>query len=113
MGGKSVGDKVRGIKNDNEKYQPLSPMELHGRRQIFTNEKEITRENVVQVLNDALKIHNRNRAEIVYLEKYLRGIQPILDRVKVNNVEICSKTVVNIANEIVTFKSSEFAGEPI
>ena len=108
-----MGDKVRGIKNDNEKYQPLSPMELHGRRQIFTNEKEITRENVVQVLNDALKIHNRNRAEIVYLEKYLRGIQPILDRVKVNNVEICSKTVVNIANEIVTFKSSEFAGEPI
>lgn len=88
-------------------------MSLHGRRQIFTNETEITRDNVADVLNKALMVHNRNRSEEIYLEKYLRGIQPILERIKINNAEICSKTVVNIANQIVTFKTAEFAGEPI
>ena len=68
---------------------------------------------MVSVLNDALKTHRRNRSEEVYLEKYLRGIQPILDRVKVYNNEINNKVVVNIANQIVTFKTSEFAGEPV
>lgn len=87
--------------------------DLHGRRQIFTSEKEITRENVIDVLQKALTVHNKNRAEIIYLQKYERGIQPILRRNKQYNAEINNKIVVNLANEIVTFKASEFAGEPI
>ena len=86
---------------------------LHGRRQIFTGEKEITRKNVLQVLQKALSVHNLNRREILFLKDYERGIQPILERTKQVNAEINNKIVVNIANEIVTFKSSEFAGEPI
>ena len=106
-----MSDIVRGIKNSNEDtYTPA--MELHGRRQIFTDE-EIASENIIRVLNKALSVHNRNRAEEVYLEKYLRGIQPILDRVKQYNAEINNKICVNVANSIVTFKTSEFAGEPI
>ena len=88
-------------------------MQLNGRRQIFTGEKVITRANIIQVINEALKTHAKNRTEIVYLEKYLRGIQPILDRVKVVNGEINNKVVVNIASQIVTFKTANFAGEPI
>lgn len=91
----------------------VEPGLLKGRRQIFTNETEITRENVVRVLEKALAVHLHNRAEIIYLENYLRGVQPILQRVKQVNGEINNKIVVNIANEIVTFKTSEFAGEPI
>ena len=87
--------------------------DLHGRRPIFTNETVINRGNVINALNDALMVHSRNRAEEVYLEKYLRGIQPILSRVKAYNDYVCNRTVVNIANEIVTFKTAEFAGEPI
>ena len=87
--------------------------ELHGRRQIFTGEKEITRENVIPVLQKALGVHALNRREILYLKKYNRGIQPILNRSKQYNAEINNKVIVNIANEIVVFKSSEFAGEPI
>lgn len=87
--------------------------DLHGRRQIFTSEKEITRENVIDVLQKALTVHNKNRREIIYLQKYERGIQPILRRSKQYNAEINNKIVVNLANEIVTFKASEFAGEPI
>lgn len=86
---------------------------MHGRRVIYTSEKEITRENVLDVLSKALAVHRANREEEIYLEKYIRGVQPILDRVKTVNAEINNKIVVNIANEIVTFKTSEFAGEPI
>ena len=104
--------KVRGIKNNNEDgYIPQR--ELRGRKQIFTNETKITRGNVLKVLNDALPKHQKNRSDEVYLEKFIRGIQPILDRVKQYNDYVCNRTVVNIANEIVTFKTAEFAGEPI
>ena len=87
--------------------------ELHGRRKIFTGEKEITRDNVIDVLQKALATHEKNRREIIYLQNYERGIQPILQRHKQNNAEINNKIVENIAQEIVTFKESEFAGEPI
>ena len=87
--------------------------ELHGRRQIFTGEKEITKDNVIDVLTKALGVHEKNRREIIYLQKYERGIQPVLERTKNYNAEINNKVVVNIANEIITFKEAEFAGEPI
>lgn len=86
---------------------------LHGRRQIFTNEREITRDNVLDVLGKAMPVHLMNRHEIAYLEKYCRGIQPIMHRTKEYHSEINNKVVVNIANQIVTFKTAEFAGEPI
>ena len=86
---------------------------LHGRRQIFTSEKKITRKNVIAVLEKALSVHAKNRREIRFLQKYEKGEQPILDRTKQYNAEINNKVVVNIANEIITFKEAEFAGEPI
>ena len=106
---------LQGIKNSNENntYSVISPYDMHGRRQIFTNETVIHSGNILQVLNEALQIHAQNRSEEEYLEKYLRGIQPILGRVKVYHNEINNKVVVNVANQIVTFKTSEFAGEPI
>lgn len=107
--------KLRGLKSstDDNAYADMPPKQLHGRRQIFTNESEITDENLLEVLNKALVVHNRNRLEEVYLEKYLRGIQPILERIKKYHSEINNKIVVNVANQIVTFKTAEFAGEPI
>ena len=86
---------------------------LHGRRQIFTSEKEITRENVIEVLQKALTVHKLNRREIIYLQRYERGWQPIENRTKQYNDYVNNKIVVNIANEIITFKEAEFAGEPI
>lgn len=87
--------------------------EMHGRRVPYTSESEITPENVISVLNRAMTVHLKNRREEKYLRDYLRGWQPILARVKQYNAEINNKVVVNIANEIVTFKTSEFAGKPI
>lgn len=91
----------------------VEPHSFRGRRVIYTNEEKITRENVIDVLEKALAVHQHNRREEIYLQNYLRGVQPILNRVKQVNGEINNKIVVNIANEIVTFKTSEFAGEPI
>ena len=101
------------IRSERDVVAGIAPVPLTGRRQIFTGEKVITQSNVLDVLAKAVPVHLQNQAEIVFLQKYLRGIQPILYRKKANEDEINNKIVVNIANEIVTFKASEFAGEPI
>lgn len=86
---------------------------LHGRRVIYSGEERVTRENVIDILQKALPVHELNRQEEIYLMNYNKGIQPILSRTKQNNAEINNKIVVNLASSITTFKSSEFAGEPI
>ena len=98
---------------ENELVRRGESPKLHGRRQIFTGESVITDDNVIDVLEKALPVHRINRAEEMYLYDYMRGIQPILWRTKVYNQEINNKIVINLANQIVNFKSSEFAGEPI
>ena len=98
---------------ENELVRRGESPKLHGRRQIFTGESVITDDNVIDVLEKALPVHRINRAEEIYLHDYMRGIQPILWRTKVYNQEINNKIVINLANQIVNFKSSEFAGEPI
>lgn len=86
---------------------------LRGRRQILSSENEITDENVIDVLNKVLPIHLINRREEIWLKRYERGQQPILFRRKTYNDHINNTLVVNIANEIIAFKTSAFAGEPI
>ena len=110
-----MGEEVitSGIKSSSENYTPMPPMRLHGRRVLYTNESEINAGNVMDVLNKVLPRHLMNRAEMVYLEKYLRGIQPVLNRTKVYHEEINNKVVVNMANQIVAFKTAEFAGQEI
>lgn len=87
--------------------------EFKGRRMIRTDAKEVTAENILEVLQRSLNKHNVNRAEINYLWKYYRGIQPILNRTKDVRPEICNKIVENRANEIVSFKSGYLMGEPL
>ncbi len=80
-------------------------MRLQGRRPIYTSEKAITRDNVLKVLEKAMSIHSVNRSEIVYLQRYEKGVQPILHRVKEVRPEINNRVVENHANEIKTFYS--------
>ena len=86
---------------------------MHGRRVITTDVAEITAENIVEVLEEAMKLHEKNRSEIDYLWKYYKGEQPILQREKTVRPEICNKIVENRANEIVSFKVGYLCGEPI
>lgn len=76
---------------------------MSGRRVIKTSVKQITEDNVVEVLGKALGVHELNRSEIDYLWKYYKGEQPIRYRTKDVRPEICNKIVENRANEIVSF----------
>ena len=88
-------------------------MELKGRREIFTDVKEITKENISKVLADAFEVHLLNATEIKYLQDYERGNQPILTRVKEVRPEINNKIVENHAAEITAFKVGYVFGSPI
>ena len=100
--------------NKVDESKPLSQTRLmSGRRVIKTSVASITEENVGEVLQKALSVHNLNRSEIDYLWKYYRGEQPIQHRTKDVRPEICNKIVENRANEIVSFKVGYLCGEPI
>ncbi len=88
-------------------------MILKGRREIFTDVKEITKENISKVLADAFEIHLLNATEIKYLQDYERGVQPILERIKEVRPEINNKIVENHAAEITAFKVGYVFGSPI
>lgn len=85
----------------------------YGRRVIYSNAEQITTKNIVEELNKALTLHWRNRREIDYLERYYKGDQPILYRVKTVRPEINNKVVENHALEIVEHKAAENFGEPV
>lgn len=97
----------------NSGYDVYNPEGMLGRRTIYTDATEITHDNLIKELTDALYVHRQNRAEIQYLWNYYRGRQDILDKVKKIRPEICNKIVCNRANEIVSFKVGYLAGEPI
>lgn len=87
--------------------------QLFGRKEIFTDEAEITRENVVQVLSKAAKVHAENQNDIQYLYDYYRGKTPILSKTKEVRENINHKVAVNRAGEIVNFKLGYGFGEPV
>ncbi len=88
-------------------------MELYGRRDIFTDEKQITKENIAKVIEDAFSVHRVNASEIEYLQRYEKGRQPILERVKDVRPEINYKIAENHAAEITAFKVGYVFGSPI
>lgn len=86
---------------------------MNGRRVIKMSVKEITKDNLQEVLRKSLDIHNLNSGDIDYLYKYYKGDQPIRYRIKEVRPEICNRIVENRANEIVSFKVGYLCGEPI
>ena len=88
-------------------------MVLKGRREIFTDVKEITKENICEVFEESFNVHLQNANEIKYLQEYERGVQPILRRVKAVRPEINYKIVENHAAEITAFKVGYVFGSPI
>ena len=85
---------------------------LYGRRDIYTANEKLTRENVITEVNYALGFHFRNVFEEQYLYWYRRGFQPIVNRTKDRNEFVLNKIAVNHAQEIVDFKNGYFLQEP-
>lgn len=86
---------------------------LTGRRKIKTTVREITADNIRDVLSDALSEHMANAGEIQYLWDVYRGKQDIRSKEKYVRENINNKVTVNRANEIVTFKTAFLLNEPI
>lgn len=84
-----------------------------GRTVLYTNEKEITADNIVSVLQSVLPDFQKNKEETEYLYNYFRGNQPILKRKKKVRPEINNRVVENHAHEIVSFKVGYEFGEPV
>ena len=91
----------------------MGATELFGRMEIVTGVDEITRDNLPMVMSRCVAIHNFNACRIEYLYGYVRGWQPILERVKNIRSEINNKVVENHAAEIAQFVASYFLGEPV
>lgn len=86
---------------------------MFGRKKIYSDEPKVTKDNVIDILREALVEHRRNREQVDYLYWYYRGKQPIYQRIKQVRDEICNKIVENRAFEIVSFKAGFLCGEPI
>lgn len=100
------------INNDQSFTEIVKPYGF-GRKKITTNASEINADNVVDELNSALNVHMINQTAIAYLDRYYRGDQPILYRVKKVRPEINNKIVENHALEIVDSKVADLYGEPV
>lgn len=85
----------------------------HGRRVIKTDVQEITQDNVLTVLQQALPTHFLNKSDMEYLYATYKGKQAILNRVKEVRPEICNRIVENRYAEIVDFKVGYLVGEPL
>lgn len=86
---------------------------VYGRKVIYSNIRNVTENNVVEIFERALPVHNQNRREIDYLFHYVSGDQPILYRKKDVRPEIKNDVVENHAWEITRFMMAQTFGEPI
>lgn len=87
-------------------------MILTGRKRIYTDYKEINRDNIIEVLKKAYSVHCQNAREIQYLMDYEKGIQP-LQREKKIRPEINIEVTDNMANYIKKFHIGYFWSSPI
>lgn len=85
----------------------------YGRKVIYTDEIEITDENICKIVQETFNIHKMNSKAQKQLFDYEKGKQPILDRTKDIRPEINHKLVDNEASKIVDFKLGYEFGNPI
>ena len=93
--------------------QDVSLARFAGRRMIYSDVAEITKDNIVSELQKAIPVYDHNVSQISYLWRYYRGEQPILARVKEVRPEICNRIVENHAQQIVAFKVGYQLNEPV
>ena len=87
--------------------------DLRGRTRIYTDVEEIKSDNVSQVLQDALEVHDKNASDIDYLYGYYKGDQAIASRQKTFNTSVLNKICVNRAKQITDFKTGYLLSAPI
>lgn len=84
-------------------------IEYRGRIKIYTDVKEITEGNVIQVLSTAMTKHELNRTQIRNLINFEKGDQPLVREKKVRT-DIDIKSISNLAHQITEFWLGYFWG---
>ena len=85
----------------------------YGRRKIFTDETEITAENVIAEVEAAFLVHSDNRAEIEKLYQYYRNKTEIENKTKAVREDINYKIGEARCLEVTNFYKGYIFGEPI
>lgn len=75
---------------------------LLGRKKIFTNTRNITKDNIIEVLKKAYSQHKQNAEEMQFLINYEHGIQPLKREKKIRK-EIDIQTASGLPNYIKEF----------
>lgn len=83
-----------------------------GRQEIFTDVKEVTSENVIDILRNSIEQHEQNAGRMKFLLNYEKGHQPI-KRTKKYRADINCQCIDNVANEVTEFKLGFNWGNPI
>lgn len=93
--------------------------DLKGREEVIINANlDEFLNNPVKVIRDnistIISIHQSNVYEMEYLNRYFKGKQDILDKVRANgDKQINNKHITNYAWEFVNFKKGYYVGKPI
>lgn len=85
----------------------------YGRQRIILDYDEVTSENILEVLEKALKIHEQNKSDCDYLINYFLGEQDILNRTESETSTVNNKIVVNHAFPITREIVGYTLGNPI
>lgn len=83
-----------------------------GRREIFTGVKEITADNILKVLRQAVIDNTSNIDDCTELLNIEKG-NTVINKVKETRINIDNQVYDNIANEITTFKVNFNWGNPL
>ena len=83
-----------------------------GRAVIYTDERKITMDNIIKVLQETFSAHIGNANRINELLRFEAGNQPQL-REKVTRKEIDAKCIDNVSAEVTEFKTSFIWSTPI
>ena len=75
----------------NNGWSSVASPVMTGRTVIYSAEKEVTRDNILDIFMSAQQIHQNNATQIEYLYNYYKGKQPILNRTKTVREEINNK----------------------
>lgn len=84
-------------------------IEFKGRIKIYTDVKEITENNVITVLSEAMLKHEQNRSQIRELINFEKGDQP-LKREKTSRKDVDIHSISNLAHQITEFWLGYFWG---
>lgn len=87
-------------------------MNLRGRKKIFTDFEEVNKDNVIQILRDAIPTHEQNRMDMLFLLNYEKGEEPLV-REKTARTDIDIHAILNLANYITEFKLGYVWSNPI